>query len=106
MAPRTTIQVVDPKTGEWTKLDLSKRPLVSLFCGNAAGGYGCAVNNIQDNMDKAVGTGVLLVPYGDLTPPAGSADRPAAPSEPREHKDKQREHSDSYETRRLTAGNH
>jgi hypothetical protein len=100
-----TLQVVDIHSGEWVKLDLSKHPLYSLFCGSPAGGYACAVNRIQDNVDKDAGAGILLVPYvaglpdvGAIpsTPPAGG---PSAP----EQKQKEREHSDSFETRRLRA---
>lgn len=97
-APKVTVQVVDPHTGEWTKLDLTNRPLVSLFCGSTAGGAGCMTVRIQDDMDKATGSGVLLTPQAPvdtLTPPAVT---PPAPEN--NHKDK-RERADSFETKRL-----
>ena len=93
------IQIANQATGDWTRLDLSKYPRVSLFCGTPVGGYACSVNRVQPDMDKDAGTGILLVPYVNEsvpdTPPAGSGHAPDS--------QKQREHSDSFETRKLRA---
>lgn len=82
------IQIANQATGDWTKLDLSKYPKVSLFCGTPVGGYACSVNRVQPDMDKDAGTGILLVPYVNEcvpdTPPAGSSHAPVP-----QHKEKQ-----------------